>query len=107
MKRTTKTEHAGHGILTPRRLVALRRLHAGRRGVRVNDEGVSRRERETVLAKVLAAVREPVRGVSSRRVVAAWCRVDPHTVCRWLSGEDWPPASQIERLKQWLRRRAS
>lgn len=99
---TSAASAASRGGLSksPAKLAALSRLHAARRGRR---QSASSRERDTVLAEVLAAAREPERGVRSIRVVAAWCRVSDRTVRRWLTGEDWPPAQQVRRMRQWLR----
>jgi hypothetical protein len=84
---------------SPKKAKALRDLHASRRGVRHRPDT---RDRETVLTDVIAALRNPMRGVRSIRAVAAHCRVSDRTVRRWLSGEDWPPPTQIRRMQQWL-----
>lgn len=87
---------------SPAKAAALAALHAARRGQRRTTAGAAR-EREVTLADLAAAIREPVRGVASIRVVAAYCGVSDRTVRRWLTGEDWPPATQIRRLRGWLR----
>jgi hypothetical protein len=90
----------GGSARTPAKLNALRKLHASRRGVRVNTDT---RERQSVLADVQALIRDPVPGVTSLRAVARHCRVDPRTVGRWLSGEDWPPTTQVRRMRGWVK----
>lgn len=87
---------------SPAKAAALAALHAACRGQRRTTAGAAR-EREVTLADLAAAIREPVRGVASIRVVAAYCGVSDRTVRRWLTGEDWPPASQIRRMRAWLR----
>jgi hypothetical protein len=77
-------------------------VHRGRRGVRVNDPGVGRRQLGILLASVAASVREPIRGVVSIRVLAAWCGVNDRTVRRWLNGTDIPQAHAVARLKAWI-----
>lgn len=79
---------------------ALSLLHASRRGVRQHPDT---RERQTVLADVLALLRTPQRGVVSIRALADYCRVSDRTVRRWLSGEDWPPATQVRAMAEWVR----
>lgn len=79
---------------------ALKSLHASRRGVRQHTG--SERDRATVLGDLAAVLREPVRGVRSIRVLADHLRVSDRTVRRWLTGEDWPPPTQLRRIKSWL-----
>lgn len=83
---------------------ALKALHASRRGKRVHPDT---RERETVLAEVQRILRVPERSVVSIRALATNCRVSDRTLRRWLSGEDWPPATQVRRLAQWSRQHGS
>lgn len=77
---------------------ALEVLHASRRGVRVHPEG----DQSRVLSAVAEAVRRPVRGIRSVRVLAAHLGVSDRTVRRWLSGEDWPPAEALARMRAWI-----
>lgn len=83
------------------KLLAIRRLHAKRRGVRVHPD---LRDRESVLAELHTAVRKPMRGFVSIRQAALACAVSDRTVRRWLTGEDWPPALALKRLDLWLHR---
>lgn len=87
---------------SPAKAAALAALHAALRGRR-RSSAATGREREVTLAELASAIREPVRGVASLRVVAEYCGVSDRTVRRWLAGEDWPPASQIRRIRSWLR----
>lgn len=90
----------GGSRMTEAKQNALAALHAGRKGVRQARQADSR---DRVLEAVRAAVCEPVRGLRSVRVVAAWCHVSDRTVRRWLSGEDWPPIEQVHAMEHWLR----
>lgn len=90
----------GGSARTPAKMRALRKLHEERRGMRLHADT---RERASVLAEVQALIRKPVPGVTSLRAVARHCGVDPRTVGRWLSGEDWPPATQVRRMRGWAK----
>lgn len=86
--------------MSPKQRKALKALHSARRGRRVHPDS---RERETVLAEVASALRYPLSGIRSIRVLAAYCRVHERTVRRWLSGEHWPPETAVRRMAQWAR----
>jgi hypothetical protein len=89
--------------ITPAKAEALAALHVKRRGVRQRPAS---RARETVLGDVHRLLAEPVRGEVSIRALATHCGVSDRTLRRWLSGEDWPPATQVTRLAAWVRKRS-
>lgn len=73
------------------------------KGRRQHALGISPRAYHSLLAEIMSAVREPVPGERSVRVVAAHCGVSARTVGRWLDGTDWPPASMVRRLQAWIK----
>lgn len=89
---------------SPKKLAALAELHKSRRGVRVNDPGP---QWGHLKADLLNALREPVRGVRSTRVLAEECGVSDRAVRRWLSGDDMPSAERVRIMRRWLRRAAA
>jgi hypothetical protein len=75
----------------------LESVWASRRGVPVNDPGVSTGELRSLTAAVLATF-----AVRTRNALAKHCGVDQRTVRRWLNGTRTPPANAVISLRQWL-----
>lgn len=68
------------------------------------------RRRNEIDARVWAALRTrlvelldeyPERSVRSRRALATIVGRDVRTVCRWLSGEDFPDRHSMAKLRAW------
>jgi hypothetical protein len=88
------------------RAAALKALHSKRRGVRVNDPGMTPHQLTGLLSDVaglLAWRHEP--GVVSMRALAAAVGVSDRTVRRWLDGIDIPDARSVRRIERWVMRK--
>lgn len=60
---------------------------------------LSDRQMAGLMRRIEAAIKR--RG-DTRTDVARHCGVDLRTVTRWLAGEDWPAATRLAKLQQWL-----
>ena len=76
---------------------ALRRLHRARKGIPVNDCGLTPRQYLRVLGQVSRALAQP--GGPSVRMLAKTLTVSDRTLRRWLVGHRIAPAWAVVRLK--------
>lgn len=105
-RRAKRLEASAKGgkTVTPKKLAHLEKVHAKRRGKRVNKPGVSPAELTTIFEQLRSFVENcrTYRTVSLR-ACAKFVGVAPSTLTHWMQGVDTPNARAVKKIQNWIK----